>query len=48
MPDSNAEKFIVSGRGGLHLSILIEDICYKRYEFVASCPEIIKKFIDEV
>ncbi|PMB54506.1 hypothetical protein CLERM_571 [Coxiella-like endosymbiont] len=45
MSDSNAEKLIVSGRGELQLSILIEDICYKSYEFVASCPKIIKKFI---
>lgn len=44
----DVDKFIVSGRGELHLSILIENMHREGYEFVVSLPEVIKKFIDRV
>lgn len=47
-PSSDADKFIVSGRGELHLSILIENMRREGYEFAVSRPETIKKFIDGV
>ncbi|WP_304985230.1 translational GTPase TypA [Coxiella-like endosymbiont] len=47
-PGSDTDKFIVSGRGELHLSILIENMRREGYEFAVSRPEVIKKFIDEV
>ena len=45
---SDGDKFIVSGRGELHLSILIENMRREGYEFSVSRPEVIKKFIDGV
>ena len=47
-PGSDADKFIVSGRGELHLSMLIENIRREGYEFAVSRPEAIKKFINRV
>lgn len=44
----NANKFIVSGRGELHLSILIENMRREGYEFSVSCPEVVRKIIDDV
>ena len=40
------EKFLVSGRGELHLSILIETMRREGYEFQVSKPEAIVKFVD--
>ncbi len=45
-PDS--ESFIVSGRGELHLSILIENMRREGFELQVSKPEVIKKEIDGV
>ncbi|MCC6562553.1 MAG: translational GTPase TypA [Xanthomonadales bacterium] len=41
-----AEKFKVSGRGELHLSILIENMRREGYELAVSRPEVIVKQID--
>ena len=41
----DADKFIVSGRGELHLSILIENMRREGYEFAVSRPEVIIKDI---
>lgn len=48
MTGHNANKFIVSGRGELHLSILIENMRRAGYEFSVSCPEVVRKIIDDV
>ena len=40
---SDADKFMVSGRGELHLSILIENMRREGYEFAVSRPEVILK-----
>jgi len=42
------EKFIVSGRGELHLSVLIESMRREGYELGVSRPEVIQKEIDGV
>jgi GTP-binding protein len=42
----NTDTFIVSGRGELHLGILIETMRREGYEFQASRPEVIVKQID--
>ena len=47
VPD-NSEAFIVSGRGELHLSILIENMRREGFELQVSKPAIIKKEIDGV
>lgn len=39
----NPDKFRVSGRGELHLSILIENMRREGYELAVSCPEVILK-----
>lgn len=44
----SAEKFIVSGRGELHLSILIETMRREGYELAVSRPEVIIREIDGV
>ena len=44
-PDS-AETFKVSGRGELHLSVLIETMRRQGYEFQVSKPQVINKVID--
>ena len=44
----NTDKWIVSGRGELHLSILIETMRREGYEFQVSKPEVIYKTIDGV
>lgn len=43
---SDANRFKVSGRGELHLSILIETMRREGYEFAVSRPEVIMKEID--
>ena len=45
---NDAESFIVSGRGELHLSILIENMRREGFELQVSKPQIIKKEIDGV
>jgi GTP-binding protein len=45
---AEAEKFKVSGRGELHLSILIENMRREGYELAVSRPEVIVKEIDGV
>ncbi len=41
------DKFSVSGRGELHLSILIENMRRENYEFSVSRPEVIVKNVDD-
>jgi GTP-binding protein len=43
---SDPDKFVVSGRGELHLSILIENMRREGYELGVSRPEVIVKDID--
>ena len=45
---NDSESFIVSGRGELHLSILIENMRREGFELQVSKPEIIKKEINGV
>lgn len=45
---NDAESFIVSGRGELHLSILIENMRREGFELQVSKPEVIIKEIDGV
>ena len=42
------DKFVVSGRGELHLSVLIETIRREGYEFQVEKPEVITKIVDGV
>ncbi len=42
----SADEFLVSGRGELHLAILIETVRREGYEFAVSRPEVITKEID--
>lgn len=44
----DADKFRVSGRGELHLSILIENMRREGYELAISRPEVVNKEIDGV
>lgn len=44
----NSESWIVSGRGELHLSILIENMRREGFELQVSKPEVILKNIDDV
>ena len=46
--DVNGEAFKVSGRGVLHLAILIETMRREGYEFAVSKPQVICKMIDGV
>ncbi len=43
----NADTFLVSGRGELHLAILIETMRREGYEFQVSSPEVIIKIDEE-
>lgn len=43
-----AESFIVSGRGEMHLSILIENMRREGYEFQVSMPRVLYKEIDGI
>lgn len=47
-PTDSADQFKVSGRGELHLSILIENMRREGYELAISKPEVIIKVIDDV
>lgn len=42
------DRFVVSGRGELHLSVLIENMRRQGYEFMVSKPQTINKEIDGV
>ena len=44
----NPDKFRISGRGELHLSILIENMRREGFEMGVSSPEVITKIIDNV
>lgn len=45
-PTDSPDTFVVSGRGELHLSILIETMRREGYEFEVSRPQIIERMID--
>lgn len=45
---ATADSFIVCGRGEMHLSILIENMRRKGYEFAVSMPKVLIKTIDGV
>ncbi len=45
-PTDSADVYLVSGRGELHLSILIETMRREGYEFQVSRPEVITKMVD--
>lgn len=45
---ADPDKFKVSGRGELHLSILIENMRRESYELAVSRPEVITKMVDGV
>ncbi|CAA0078842.1 GTP-binding protein TypA/BipA [BD1-7 clade bacterium] len=45
-PGDSADKFIVSGRGELHLSVLIESMRREGFELGVSRPEVIQKEVD--
>jgi GTP-binding protein len=47
-PTEDPDKFKVSGRGELHLSILIENMRREGYELAVSRPEVIEQDIDGV
>src|SRR5690606_13900154 len=42
------EEWIVSGRGELHLGILIENMRREGYEFQVAKPKLIEKVVDDV
>ena len=46
--EKSSDEFIVSGRGEIHLSILIETMRREGYEFQVSTPLVINKVIDGV
>ncbi|HIG66746.1 MAG TPA: translational GTPase TypA [Porticoccaceae bacterium] len=45
-PGDTPDKFIVSGRGELHLSVLIETMRREGFEMGVSRPEVVKKLVD--
>ena len=45
---NNPDQFEVSGRGELHLAILIENMRREGYELAVSRPEVIEKEIEGV
>ena len=45
-PGSSAEKFKVSGRGELHLAVLIETMRREGYELAVSRPEVVVREVD--
>ncbi|MFL1089425.1 translational GTPase TypA, partial [Acinetobacter baumannii] len=47
-PTNSPDAWTVSGRGELHLSILIENMRREGYEWQVSRPEVIEKEIDGV
>jgi GTP-binding protein len=47
-PGETADKFKVSGRGELHLSVLIETMRREGYELAVSRPQVVQKMVDGV
>ena len=47
-PGASADEFIVSGRGLLHLGILLENMRREGYELAVGKPQVIEKIIDGV
>ncbi|MDA8651348.1 translational GTPase TypA [Porticoccaceae bacterium] len=47
-PGDTPDKFVVSGRGELHLSVLIETMRREGFEMGVSRPEVVQKTIDGV
>jgi len=47
-PGDSPDKFVVSGRGELHLSVLIETMRREGYELGVSRPEVIRREVDGV
>jgi len=47
-PGSSSDRFVVSGRGELHLSVLIEKMRREGYEMGVSRPEVIVREVDGV
>ncbi|MDG2176804.1 MAG: translational GTPase TypA [Gammaproteobacteria bacterium] len=47
-PGESVEKFKVSGRGELHLSVLIETMRREGYEMAVSRPEVVTKEVDGI
>ena len=45
-PGETADKFVVSGRGELHLSVLIESMRREGFELAVSRPQVILKQVD--
>ncbi len=45
-PGESADKFKVSGRGELHLSVLIETMRREGYELAVSRPQVVQKMVD--
>lgn len=45
-PGDSANKFKVSGRGELHLSVLIETMRREGFEMAVSRPEVVQKIVD--
>ena len=45
-PGDTPDKFIVSGRGELHLSVLIETMRREGFEMAVSRPEVVQKEVD--
>jgi len=45
-PGDTADKFVVSGRGELHLSVLIETMRREGFELGVSRPEVIRREVD--
>jgi len=45
-PGNEGDKFVVSGRGELHLAILLETMRREGYELAVSRPEVITKEVD--
>ena len=45
-PGETPDKFIVSGRGELHLSVLIETMRREGFEIGVSRPEVVQKLVD--
>ena len=46
--EKSSDEFVVSGRGEIHLSILIETMRREGYEFQVSTPQVINKVVDGV
>ncbi len=46
--EKSADEFIVSGRGEIHLSILIENMRREGYEFQVGTPQVINKVVDGI